>query len=437
MRSSIMATGLARTWLNLTQFLLPSPKRKQWREEWLQELAHRRDVPFVAVARNILRDALFTRQRTDSTENFRRPLRLEVAAFSVATLLWLVFGLPTPKRPAGQHLDRVSFVQRTYAAMGISLSTVTLRLQEELRHEPWVEALAAFRLRYGFTASAQVSRDFFEVLGVTPILGHTLKDAPLDHVVLTHTLWESQFGNDRNIVGRAVLIEDRRYIVAGVLPDDFAFVSKRLRYFIPLPEGTPGSGVILRRKTGLSLEEAERKLAALAPGLVHRLFPYLQTPRWQDTLYTALAIALLAFLGGALYLHRKLRAPARSYAVLALRLLLSTTALAQVSFVAARILSENLMPVGIWHIWLFVMAGCVLAGVTLRDHLGRCPECFEQLRSPARIGTWSSLVVEAPVTETVCPNGHGLMHSEEVGERRSRWTRFDESWRSLFPKRIE
>ncbi len=432
-----MAAGLARTWLNLTQFLLPRGKRKEWREEWLEELAHRRSVPFLSIARNILRDALFTRQRVESGEEYRRPLRLEAAGFVIATLLWLVFGLPARERPAGLHLERVAFVQRTYAAMGISLSTVTMRLKEELRRAPWVEALAGFRVRYGLTASAQVSRDFFEVLGVTPLLGRTLHDAPLDHVVLTHALWREQFHSEPNVIHRAVLIEDRRYIVAGVLPEDFAFVSKRLRYFVPLPEGSAASGLILRRKAGLSIEEAERQLQRLAPELVHRLFPYLQAPRWQDTLYTALGIALLAFLGGAAYLHRKLHATPRSYGVLALRLLLSTAALAQVSFVAARILSENLMPAGIWHIWLFTMACAVLAGVTLRDHLGRCPECFEQLRSPARIGTWSSLVVEAPATETVCPNGHGLMHREEVGERRSRWTRFDESWRSLFTKRIE
>lgn len=437
MRSSIMATGLARTWLNLAQFLLPAKKRREWREEWLAELEHRRAVPFARLAQNILRDALFTRQRVQGEETYRRPLRLEAAAFCLATLLWLIFGLPAPKRPAGQHLERVSFVQRTYAAMGISLSTVALRLQEELRQAPWVEALAGFRVRHGFTASAQVSRGFFETLGVTPVLGRTLKDAPLDHVVLTHGLWRDEYDQDRGVIGRVVLIEDRRYVVAGVLPGDFAFVSKRLRYFIPLPEGSPASGVIIRRVPGLSIEEAERKLLALAPGLVHRLHPFLQTPRWQDTLYTALGIAVLAFAGGAVYLHRKLRATPRSYAVLALRLLLSTTALAQVSFVAARILSENLMPAGIWHIWLFTMAGCILAGVTLRDHLGRCPECFEQLRAPARIGTWSSLVVEAPATETMCPNGHGLMHRDETGERRSRWTSFDESWRSLFGKRIE
>ncbi|MBL8176661.1 MAG: ABC transporter permease [Bryobacterales bacterium] len=432
-----MAAGLARTWLQLTQYLLPAQKRRAWREEWLAELEHRRSVPFTRLAENILRDALFTRSRVESSETFRRPLRLEAAAFCAATLLWLLFGLPAPKRPAGQHLERVAFVQRTYAAMGISLSTVTLRLQGELRHEPWVEAVGAFRVRYGFTASAQVSRDFFETLGVRPVLGRTLQAAPLDHAVLTHAMWQDEFHGDRGVIGRVVLIEDRRYIVAGVLPENFAFVSKRLRYFVPLPEGTPGSGVVIRRVPGLPIEEAERKLLALAPGLVHRLHPFLQTPRWQDTLSMALAIAVLALTGGVVYLHRKLRATPRSCAVLALRLLLSTTALAQVSVVAARILSENLLPAGIWHIWLFTMACCILAGVTLRDHLGRCPECFEQLRSPARIGTWSSLVVEAPATETVCPNGHGLMHRDETGERRSRWTSFDESWRSLFGKRIE
>jgi predicted permease len=72
-----------------------------------------------------------------------------------------------------------------------------------------------------------VSGDFFEVLGVSPVLGRTFRpdedEAPMRDavVVLGHGLWQRRFGSDPGIVGREVGINGRAFTVIGVAPPEF------------------------------------------------------------------------------------------------------------------------------------------------------------------------------------------------------------------------
>ena len=68
-----------------------------------------------------------------------------------------------------------------------------------------------------------VSVDFFSVLGVKPALGRDFRpdEDAQDHnrvVILSHRLWQRQFGGDPAIVDRTILLSGREYLVAGVLP---------------------------------------------------------------------------------------------------------------------------------------------------------------------------------------------------------------------------
>lgn len=69
-----------------------------------------------------------------------------------------------------------------------------------------------------------VSANFFDLLGITPILGRTF--VPSDDVegaeavlVLSHTYWRTRFGGDPNIVGQVFEMNDRPHRVIGVLPN--------------------------------------------------------------------------------------------------------------------------------------------------------------------------------------------------------------------------
>jgi len=69
-----------------------------------------------------------------------------------------------------------------------------------------------------------VSANFFDLLGVAPILGRTFVAS--DDVVgaeavlvLSHTYWRTRFGGDPQIVGQVFEMNDRPHRVIGVLPD--------------------------------------------------------------------------------------------------------------------------------------------------------------------------------------------------------------------------
>jgi predicted permease len=75
--------------------------------------------------------------------------------------------------------------------------------------------------------SQTVSSEFFRVLGVNPQLGRVFvasEEKPGTHVaMLSHETWQSVFGADPSIVGRAITLDNNRYTVVGVMPKGFQF----------------------------------------------------------------------------------------------------------------------------------------------------------------------------------------------------------------------
>jgi putative ABC transport system permease protein len=69
-----------------------------------------------------------------------------------------------------------------------------------------------------------VSHDFFDVLGIRPILGRSFRaedDAPgADAVlILSYSYWQTKFGGDTQIIGQVFEMNDRPHTVVGVLPN--------------------------------------------------------------------------------------------------------------------------------------------------------------------------------------------------------------------------
>jgi len=68
-----------------------------------------------------------------------------------------------------------------------------------------------------------VSANFFNVLGIQPLLGRSFVAADEAHsaeavLILSHSYWQSRFGGDPHIVGRVFQMNDRPHTVIGVLP---------------------------------------------------------------------------------------------------------------------------------------------------------------------------------------------------------------------------
>jgi putative ABC transport system permease protein len=68
-----------------------------------------------------------------------------------------------------------------------------------------------------------VTPEFFQVFGVSPALGRFLNDDDRNSVVLSHEMWRTQFGADRGVVGRTVMLDDTPHQVVGVAPAGFRF----------------------------------------------------------------------------------------------------------------------------------------------------------------------------------------------------------------------
>ncbi len=166
-----------------------------------------------------------------------------VAAFSLVDAVLL------RPLPFGSRGDRVVTLHSVYEQQVRALGAVSYPdlddLQGRLRSFEGVAGL----LRVNFTLSTEreadrllgcyVTPELFRLLDVPPVMGRhfTVEDgAPPGletTVMLTHGLWQSRFGGDASIVGRAVTINDRPHTVVGVMPPGFRFPD-RAELYLPL-----------------------------------------------------------------------------------------------------------------------------------------------------------------------------------------------------------
>ena len=87
---------------------------------------------------------------------------------------------------------------------------------------------------------ALTSANYFDVLGVRPILGRGFlpeeEQKPASVVVISYALWQSHFGADRAVVGKSIEITLRSYTIIGVTPPGFqgCFSGLPMDLWIPL-----------------------------------------------------------------------------------------------------------------------------------------------------------------------------------------------------------
>jgi putative ABC transport system permease protein len=160
---------------------------------------------------------------------------------------------------------------------GLPVSFARYRLWRE--YQTACESLSAYTVRAsvllgaGAPRSVQVGRvetNYFDVYGVRPFLGRALQAGDQDAVVLTHRLWQDQFGGDPRVVGRAVQLDAGTFTVVGVLPRTF---TARFNVFIPLvpsPEDRQRVNFLSvtgRLRPGMDLPQARTSFAQLTARL--------------------------------------------------------------------------------------------------------------------------------------------------------------------------
>ena len=132
-----------------------------------------------------------------------------------------------------------------------------------------------------------VGRDYFAILGATPLLGRTF--AAEDHAIgadatllaiLSEATWRHEFGADPAIVGREIRLQDRLFTVIGVMPDSFSDLPEstgnRVDVWAPIERAPALFGVLslsdhssrlmwglARLAEGATIESARAELTAL------------------------------------------------------------------------------------------------------------------------------------------------------------------------------
>jgi predicted permease len=171
-----------------------------------------------------------------------------------------------------------------------------------------------------------VSGNYFDVLGVQPALGRgflpeedqTEGSHPV--AIISYGCWQSRFGGDPSIVGRAAAINNRQFTVVGVAPKGFAGteIAYSPEVYVPLmmaKQIEPGNSwlesrtddnlfTVGRLKEGVTKSQAEAALAALTNQLaqehpqenegrgVRLLPPGLFLPEIRDSVITFSAVLM-------------------------------------------------------------------------------------------------------------------------------------------------
>ena len=166
-----------------------------------------------------------------------------------------------------------------------------------------------------------VSAHYFDIYGIQVVLGRTFAadedQLGKEHVaVLSHKLWESQFGADPALIGRSIRLDGEAYTVIGVLPD-----ASRLYGELWLPLAFKPSnmtrnfhwfGALARLKRGVTLQQAQSQMDTIGARIAHdfpesnkgwgvtieRMSDVIAGPQLRTSLYVLLAAVGMVLLIG-------------------------------------------------------------------------------------------------------------------------------------------
>ncbi|HEY1472387.1 MAG TPA: ABC transporter permease [Candidatus Acidoferrum sp.] len=206
----------------------------------------------VGLAAEVTRDAWGWNWLAELLQDVRYGVRnmLRTPGFALVTVLTLALGIGAntaifsvvdavlfralPYRDAGRLVWATNFMSQQKQNLVFADEYAGWRTQSHV-----FENIAAYSPSAEYTLTgtgspqrlrgAQITASFLNVLGVMPQLGRNFlpeEDRPVGPkaVLLSDGVWRSNFGADRNVVGRVVALDDTPYTVIGVLPRDFEFL---------------------------------------------------------------------------------------------------------------------------------------------------------------------------------------------------------------------
>ncbi len=238
----------------------------------------------------MLSDLKFARRALTKERSFSAlaVLVFAIGIGGVATMFSVVNGLMI-RPPAFPHAERLMSVSlvNTNRSQPIGGASSADFLDWRAGQQAFAElALYGARLsinlafqdaprRYG---GVYITHNFFRTLGVAPVLGRDFAaadDAPgaAKTIIISHQIWQTDFGGAADIVGRAVRVNGRAGTIVGVMPPGFSFPlneqvwAPMFQEFTPRPRNDPqgfGGAVLGRLKPGVTRDQAAAEFTALA-----------------------------------------------------------------------------------------------------------------------------------------------------------------------------
>jgi predicted permease len=306
----------ARALVRVASLIVPGRHaRREFRDEWEAELSATRHGTAAAVSRGRLRsarrslgavpDAFYLFSRQWSVDMLLQDLRYAFRvltrrpAYTALVLLTLAVGIgastavfsaidavllrPLPYRDPSRLVeiwenDRVNAKPRYPVAPA---NWLDWRAQTHTFEHVTAYIESGGSLSLGsdpFHATVPVvAADFFDTLGVRPMLGRTFQpgDAVPQHqrvLVLSNDTWRQRFGSDPQVVGRTVTYGGADYRIVGVMPQGFAFPTRNVDAWRPVAE-TPDLmqtraqhflTVVARVRPGVTMTQAAADVEAVA-----------------------------------------------------------------------------------------------------------------------------------------------------------------------------
>lgn len=210
---------------------------------------------------------------------------------SVNTTIFTVVNAVTLRKPPVKDPDHLTIVSSVDSSSSFNPDQAAVSTPD---YKDWLAQSASFSgmacSEFGdmtissgsnpeYLTEGGVSSNFFQVLGVAPVLGRTFAPGEdqegHDHVVvLSDAFWKSHFASDPNVLGRPVKINGNLYTVIGVMPSSFHLANFSAKLWIPLVlanDNLLGSGrgfrhltIFARLKSGVSPGQARSEMQTIA-----------------------------------------------------------------------------------------------------------------------------------------------------------------------------
>jgi putative ABC transport system permease protein len=240
-----------------------------------------------------------TRQRTEYVADFVQDIKFGVRAlrrspaFTIAAALTLALGIgantaifsvvnavvlqPLPYREPDRLVTIGNGSLGEYLALRDRLhAVVDLAAWTPTTHPVDLGGGDAMRLN-----GAAITTNLLPLLGVSPIIGRAFTKAEGTFgngnvVMVSHELWQREFGGARDVVGRTISIEGSRFTIVGVMPSSFHYPSDDVEYWQPyvvspsnlgLLWGVNGKRMIGRLAPNATLVQARMELQSVWPSL--------------------------------------------------------------------------------------------------------------------------------------------------------------------------